>query len=104
MPTKRRQSLTIGISRASLLCLALVALFTASCERPPAGPDSTAPSASASANDAAFVGEVYVVSSGSEKLFGSGRQGSQEAPWIQPGNNEFRLYAQADHKLLAELT
>src|SRR5436190_19614500 len=135
MPTNRRRSLTIGISRASLLYLALVALFTASCERPPAAPDSTAPSASASANDAAFagvvfradpnpvppgdakgrttiiwdtgsdaVGEVYVVSSGSEKLFGSGRQGSQEAPWIQPGNNEFRLYAQADHKLLAELT
>lgn len=49
------------------------------------------------------VGEVYVVNAGAEKLFGSGRQGSQEAPWIQPGSNEFRLYDQADHKLLARL-
>ena len=45
-----------------------------------------------------------MVSAGNEKLFGSGRQGSQDAPWIQPGPNEFRLYTQADHKLLAELT
>jgi hypothetical protein len=50
------------------------------------------------------VGDVYVVSAGNEKLFGSGRQGSQDAPWIQPGPNEFRLYTQTDHKLLAELT
>jgi hypothetical protein len=50
------------------------------------------------------VGEVYVVRAGNETLFGSGRQGSQDAPWIQPGLYEFRLYAQADHKLLARLT
>ena len=49
------------------------------------------------------VGEVYVVSNENEKLFGTGRQGSQEAPWIAPGSNEFRLYSQADHKLLAKL-
>lgn len=49
------------------------------------------------------VGEVYVVAGGNEKLFGSGRQGSQDAPWIQPGPNEFRLYDQTDHKLLGKL-
>jgi len=135
MSTKRLRSLTIGISRAFLFCLTLVALFVAGCDRPTPPPDSAAPSASASANDAGFagvvfradpnpvppgdakgrttiiwdtgsdaVGEVYVVSSGNEKLFGTGRQGSQEAPWIQPGSNEFRLYSQTDHKLLAQLT
>ena len=50
------------------------------------------------------VGEVYVVGAGAEKLFASGRQGSQDAPWIQPGPNEFRLYDQTDHKLLGRLT
>jgi len=50
------------------------------------------------------VGDVYVVSAGNEKLFASGRQGSQDAPWIQPGSNEFRLYTQSDHKQLAKLT
>lgn len=50
------------------------------------------------------VGEVYVVSAGNEKLFASGRQGSQDAAWIQAGSTEFRLYTQADHKLLAQLT
>jgi hypothetical protein len=49
------------------------------------------------------VGEVYIVGGGSEKLFASGRQGSQDAPWIQPGSNEFRLYDQADHKLIGRL-
>lgn len=49
------------------------------------------------------VGEVYVASAGNERLFGSGRQGSQDAPWIQAGPNEFKLYDQADHKLLARL-
>ena len=133
MLTERRQALATRISTVGI-CLALGGLFVASCDRPPAS-DSAAPSASASANDAAFagvvfradpnpvppadpkgrttiiwdtgsdaVGEVYVVSSGNEKLFGSGRQGSQDAPWIQPGPNEFRLYAQSDHKLLAQLT
>lgn len=50
------------------------------------------------------MGEVYVGNAGSEKLFASGRQGSQDAPWIQPGPNEFRLYDQTDHKLLGKLT
>jgi hypothetical protein len=50
------------------------------------------------------VGDVYVISAGNEKLFASGRQGSQDAPWIQQGPNEFRLYTQSDHKLLAQLT
>jgi hypothetical protein len=50
------------------------------------------------------IGEVYIAGAGNEKLFASGRQGSQDAPWIQPGPNEFRLYDQADHKLLGKLT
>ena len=50
------------------------------------------------------VGEVYVVRAGSDKIFASGFRGSQDAPWIPPGSTEFRLYKQADHKLLAQLT
>jgi hypothetical protein len=50
------------------------------------------------------VGDVYVVTAGNEKLFGSGRQGSQDAPWISPGSTEFRLYTQEGHKLLGRLT
>jgi len=50
------------------------------------------------------IGEVYVVGAGTERLFASGRQGSQEAPWIQAGPNEFRLYDQNDHKLIGRLT
>lgn len=49
-------------------------------------------------------GDVYVVAGGKETLFASGAKGSQEAPWIKPGSTEFRLYNQADHKLLAQLT
>jgi hypothetical protein len=49
------------------------------------------------------VGSVYVVSAGNETLFASGRQGSQEAPWIKPGSTEFRLYNQANRKLLSRL-
>ena len=49
------------------------------------------------------VGDVYVLDGGKEKLFASSPKGSQNAPWIQPGSNEFRLYSQTDHKLLARL-
>jgi hypothetical protein len=49
------------------------------------------------------VGDVYVVTAGNEKLFGSGRQGSQDAPWISAGSTEFRLYTQDGHKLLGRL-
>jgi hypothetical protein len=49
-------------------------------------------------------GEVYVRTAGDERLFASGAKGSQEAAWIKPGSTEFRLYTQADHKLLAQLT
>jgi hypothetical protein len=49
-------------------------------------------------------GDVYVLIAGKETLFASGPKGSQEAPWIKPGSTEFRLYNQADHKLLAQLT
>ena len=134
MLTERRQPLAARISSLVGICLALGGLHLTSCDRPPA-PDSATPSASASANDAAFAGvvfradpnpvppgdakgrttiiwdtgsdaagEVYVVSAGEEKLFASGRQGSQEAPWIQPGSNEFRLYTQGERKLLGQLT
>lgn len=49
------------------------------------------------------VGDVYVLDGGKEKLFASSPKGSQNAPWIQPGSNEFKLYSQSDHKLLARL-
>ena len=131
MLTERRQSLATRISSTVGICLALGSLFVASCDRPAS--DSTASSSSTSANDAITgavlradpnpvppgdpkgkttitwdtgsdaVGDVYVVSAGNEKLFASGRQGSQDAPWIQAGSNEFLLYTQADHKLLTRL-
>ncbi len=115
------------------ICLALGGLFLTSCDRPSAS-DSTASSSSTANDAAIAgvvlqadpnpvppgdpkgtttitwdtgsdaVGDVYVISAGNEKLFASGRQGSQDAPWIQAGSTEFRLYTQADHKLLAQLT
>jgi hypothetical protein len=54
-----------------------------------------------SSND---VGEVWVGDPANEKLFATGAKGSQEAAWIKPGSTEFRLYTQADHKLMAQLT
>jgi hypothetical protein len=134
MSTKRLPLLAIGISRAFLLCLGLGGLLVASCDRPTASDSAAPPASASANDAAFagvvfradpnpvppgegkgrttiiwdtgsdIVGEVYVVTGGNEKLFGSGRLGSQEAPWIQPGSNEFRLYAQADHKLLAQLT
>lgn len=50
------------------------------------------------------VGDVYVLDAGNERLFASAPKGSQDAQWIHPGSNEFKLYSQADHKLLAQLT
>lgn len=50
------------------------------------------------------MGDVYVVAGRNERLFSNGSKGSQDAPWIQPGSNEFRLYNHADHKLIAQLT
>jgi len=134
MLTERIPALATKTLWAVALFLALGGSFLNSCDRP-AAPDSTAPSASTSPNDAAVagvvlradpnpvpvgnpngsttitwdtgsdaVGEVYVVRAGNEKLFASAPKGSQNAPWIQPGSNEFKLYSQADHKLLAQLT
>ena len=134
MFTETRQPFTTTISSAVGILLALVGLFLASCDRPAApDPTASSSSASTndSAVGGAVLradpnpvppgdpkgkttitwdtgsddtGDVYVVGGGNEKLFASGRQGSQDAPWIQPGPNEFRLYKQADHKLLAQLT
>ncbi len=50
------------------------------------------------------VGDVYVSAAGKEQLFASGPKGAEEASWIKPGSTEFRLYNQADHKLLAQVT
>lgn len=52
----------------------------------------------------AVVGDVYVGSARKEKLFASSSKGSQDAPWIQPGSIEFRLYNHNDHSLIAKLT
>jgi hypothetical protein len=116
------------------VCLALAAIFGASCQRPAQeAQDSSSGPAPVLATDVAYpgviftadpnpvppgglkgkttitwdtgtdaAGEIYIAAGGTEKLFASGRQGSQEAPWIQPGPNEFRFY-DADHKLLARL-
>jgi hypothetical protein len=134
MLTKRRQRLPTGISSAVAICVALGSLVVTSCDRPSASDSTTASSSASTNDAALTgavlqadpnpvppgdpkgkttitwdtgsdtVGDVYVITAGREKLFASGRQGSQEAPWIVAGPNEFRLYDQADHKLLAHLT
>lgn len=125
--------LATGISWAAAICLTLGGLFVTSCERPPASDStaSSSPASANDATIAGVflranpnpvptgnpngkttitwdtgsnaAGDVYVGAIGTEKLFASGPKGSQDAPWIQPGSNEFRLYNRADHKLLAQL-
>jgi hypothetical protein len=117
---KRRQLSVTRISWAAAIYLALVGLFITSCDRPTAESNvagvvlradpNPVPSGSVGkttivwntgGNDA---GDVYVGTAGNEKIFASDSEGSQDAPWIQPGSTEFRLYSHADHKLLAQLT
>jgi len=134
MHTASRPPLIARILLTATVCLAVGGLLVTSCDRPPASDSTGSSSSTSAndatiagvvlqadpnpvppgdpkgnttitwdtGSDA--VGDVYVLSGGIEKLFASGRQGSQDAPWIQAGSTEFRLYAQADHKLLAQLT
>ena len=134
MHTERIQPLGTRVSWAAAICLALGGLFVTSCDRPPASDStaSSSPTSANNATVAGVVlradpnpvlagnpngkttitwdtgnnaaGDVYVGAVGTERLFASGPKGSQDAPWIQPGSNEFRLYNRADHKLLAQLT
>jgi hypothetical protein len=129
---KARTQPASAILFAAVICLGFAGMFVSSCDRPAA--DTTVSSTASAndtlvagvvfsadpnpvppgnpkgrttitwdtGSDA--IGEVYVVNAGNEKLFASARQGSQDAPWIQPGPNEFRLYDQTDHKLLGKLT
>jgi hypothetical protein len=133
MRTERRQPLAVRISWAAAICLTL-GLFVAGCDRPPASDSTaSSPPASTNevtnvgvvlranpnpvpggtvvgkttitwqtGSDA--VGDIYVGTAGDEKLFASGSKCSGDAPWIQPGSTEFRLYNHGDHKLLAQLT
>ena len=133
MLTERRQPLASRTLSMLGICLALASFLLTSCDRPQAS-DSTGSSSSTANDAAIAgvvlqadpnpvppgdpkgkttitwdtgsdaVGDVYVLSAGNEKLFASGLQGSQDAPWIQAGATEFRLYTQVDHKLLAQLT
>ena len=132
MLTEGRPLSGTTIAAALTIGLAVATLALTGCDRPPT-PESTTPSSSPSANDLTGVilradpnpvppgspkgltmitwdtgtedvGDVFVIIAGDEKLFGSGRQGSQDAPWIPPGSTEFRLYTQDGHKLLARLT
>jgi hypothetical protein len=124
MIIERRQLLATRISWAAAICLTLAGLFITSCDRPAAESTSSSPASVVlradpnpvppgtpngkttitwdSGSDAAA--DVYVGGAGNEKLFAGGPKGSQDATWIQPGSNEFRLYSHADHKLLAQLT
>jgi hypothetical protein len=134
MHTDSRPSLITTVSWTAAVCLALGGFFLTSCDRPPASDSTTSSSSTSANDAAIAgvvlqadpnpvppgnpkgtttitwdtgsdaVGDVFVVNAGIEKLFASGRQGSQDAPWIQAGSTEFRLYTQADHKLLAQLT
>ena len=133
MLTERTQPLAAKILWAVALFLILGGSFLNSCDRP-AAPDSASSSSTSANDAAVAgvvlradpnpvphadpkgrtmitwdtgsdaVGDVYVLDAGNEKLFASAPKGSQNAPWIQPGSNEFKLYSQADHKLLAQLT
>lgn len=134
MSSDSRSPFVSRVSCAVVICLVLGGLCVSSCEHPPASDSdaSSSPTATnnatitgallradpnpvppgnpngkttitwATGSDAA--GDVYVVVGGREKLFGSGSEGSQDAPWIQASSTEFRLYSQGDHKLLAKLT
>ena len=129
MLTESRPLTTSRISwSVAVLCLILGAAFLTSCDRPTAA-DATkadytpAPSGSLLSADpnpiltgnpdgkttitwdtgANDVGEVYLMEADKETLFASGAKGSKEATGIHPGSTEFRLYTQADHKLLGQL-
>jgi hypothetical protein len=134
MFTERRQPLATWISWAVSLCLILAGFLITGCEPPPAShsDETSSPTSTNEAGIAGVllradpnpvppgnpngkttitwatgsdsVGDVYVVGAGKETLFASGTEGAQDAPWIHPGSNEFRLYRQDDHKLLAKLT
>lgn len=131
---ERRQSLASMVVWTAAFCLAFGGFFVSGCDSPTAPDSSSSSSTASAQEVAAAgvvlradpnpvpagnpngtttiswatgsdgVGDVYVVAGGNEKLFGSGSEGSQDAPWIRPGSTEFRLYSQADHKLLARLT
>lgn len=132
MLAKRRQ-LAGWISWRVSICLTLACLSIAGCEPPPtSNSDATSPQTTTMdptidgvilradpnpvppgnpngkttiswATGSDSVGDVYVAGGGKETLFASGTEGSQDAPWIHPGSNEFRLYRQDDRKLLAKL-
>ena len=134
MRPERKLPLVPGIYWAVTLLMVLGGFFLASCDRPAPADSTASSSSPPESDAAAAgvvlradpnpvppgdgkgrttitwdtgtdaVGDVYFVSAGNEKLFASGHQGTQDAPWIQPGANEFRLYTQSDHKLLAKIT
>jgi hypothetical protein len=124
--------LATRISWGTAVCLTLAGLFITSCDRPtaestsspstsndmavagvvlradpnpvPPGTENGNTTISWDVGSNAVGGDVYVSVAGSERLFASGPRGSQDAPWIQPGPTQFRLYSHVDHKLLAQLT
>lgn len=128
MSRKRRRPSATEVSKAFLLCLALAGLFVTGCDNPtasnstksddstqPAGPFLRAePNPIEKGNPdgkttiywdtgGSEVGEVYVIEADKEKHFATGPNGSQEATSLSPGTTEFRLYTQANRKLIAQL-
>jgi hypothetical protein len=131
MLTERKQPLATGSSCVAAVCLMFAALFVIGCGRP--SPDSTASSQTSANDatvtgvvlradpnpvpggtemgkttifwqtGSETVADIYYVSGTDETLFASGPRGSKEAPFIRPGSNEFRLYNQGQHKLVAQL-
>lgn len=134
MNTGRTAPLAAKISCAAALCLVLGGLWVIGCGHPASDlTASSSPTSSLEATiagvvlhanpnpipggtdmgettitwraDSGSMAEVYVVrADGKEQLFAAGSNGSEKAPWIQPGSTEFRLYREGDHKLLARLT
>ena len=45
---------------------------------------------------------VFVETCEGERLFAEGQEGSSEAPWVQAGINEFRLYSTKDKSTLLQ--
>jgi hypothetical protein len=132
MFTKRKQPLATRISYVAAIGLTLAGLFVIGCGRPsPDSTASSSPVPATDAtvigvvlradpnpvpggNDVGkttitwqtgseAVADIYSVSGTDETLFATGPKGSKEAPFIRPGSNEFRLYNQGQHKLVAQL-
>ena len=129
---RKKQPLATAISCIDAVCLMLAALFVIGCGRPSSDSTSSLPVPGNNAapvtgvvlqadpnpvpggtemgkttitwqTGSESVADIYYVNGKDETIFASGARGSKEASFIRPGSNEFRLYNQGQHKLVAQL-